>query len=49
MENAMMEHTLKVEALANGTVIDHIPAGRGSAHSQTVSHVGKRRAHLYRL
>ena len=22
-----MEHTLKVEALANGTVIDHIPAG----------------------
>ena len=25
----MMEHTLKVEALANGTVIDHIPAGQG--------------------
>ena len=24
-----MEHTLKVEALANGTVIDHIPAGQG--------------------
>ena len=25
----MMEHTLKVEALENGTVIDHIPAGQG--------------------
>ena len=47
MENAMMEHTLKVEALANGTVIDH-PRRQGR-RILVVSHVGKRRAHLYRL